>query len=527
VHGSAFNHRLAFGGATLFAAAGLGLAASSPVPGAPERAHAARGGRPNIVLIRTDDQTRRQLNRQTMPQTMNLLFERGTRFTRSVIATPQCCPSRGALLTGQYGHNNGVLSNTPGYPALRRKRNTLPVWLHRAGYRTAHFGKYLNGYTRAVQPRSAVAPGWDMWQTTFGDSSRYYDYPLSANGRMVRFGHRRRDYITRVLDRKATQFIHAYGPRRPLYLQIDHRAPHAADGTTKGRCSGSPPQPDARDMKRFSTTPLPTPPSFNEANVSDKPSFLRRRELDDTAIARMQLRYQCALASLRGVDRGVKRIYRAFGRLHELRRTVFIFTSDNGFFQGEHRIRAGKTLAYGESIRVPLVIRAPKAYRRGASRVLRVPEPVANIDLVPTILELAGARPCRAGGACRVLDGRSLVGLLSGDGSPWPSDRGILLEYRHRGEPRMGVCAYTGVHTSDRTYVEYTSAQDSGAANCGPTDARELYDFGSDPFELDNVADASAHESEVQQLSQRLARLKDCAGIAGRDRRVGGRPFCE
>ena len=524
----ASNHRLAFVGATLLAAAGFGLAASRPVPGAPEAADAARSGRPNIVLVRTDDQTRRQLNGQTMPQTTKLLSNRGTLFTRSIVTTSQCCPSRAAVLTGQYGHNNGVLANTPGYPALRHKRSTLPVWLHRAGYRTAHFGKFLNGYTKAVQPRSTVAPGWDVWQTAYSEPSRYYDYPLSANGRKVRFGHRPRDYITRVLNRKATRFIHTYGSRRkPLYLQIDQRAPHSADGTTKGRCSGSPPQPAPRDMDRFTTTPLPRPPSFNEADVSDKPPFLRRPKLHDTALARMRLRYQCALASLREVDRGVKRIYKAFGRLHELRRTVFIFTSDNGFFQGEHRIGAGKTLAYGESIRVPLVIRVPKAYRRGAQRVRKVSEPVANIDLVPTILELARAKPCRSRGRCRPLDGRSLVGLLRGNGSGWPSDRGILLEYDRPDKARQWVCEYTGVHTSDRTYVEYTSALNSATHRCGPTDARELYELGSDPFELDNVADAAAHQTEVLQLSQRLALLQDCAGIAGRDQHVGGRPFCE
>lgn len=121
----AFHHRLAFAGAALLAATGLGLAASHPVPGAPEGAHAARSERPNIVVVMTDDQALSQAAPQYMPRVTKLLRDQGTSFENAFLTTPLCCPSRATLLTGQYGHNNGVLRNA--YPLLRNKRNVLPV----------------------------------------------------------------------------------------------------------------------------------------------------------------------------------------------------------------------------------------------------------------------------------------------------------------------------------------------------------------------------------------------------------------
>ena len=496
-------------------------------PGASGAAHRAkpRAKPPNLVLIRTDDQTTAQLNARFMPQTTRLLVKRGTSFTQAIAATPQCCPSRAATLTGQYGHNNGVTSNIPGYPNLRKKGNTLPVWLREAGYRTAHVGKYLNGYT-TVAHRAEVAPGWDLWKTVPGGASRYYDYSMSVDGRLAHYGRAPADNVTSVLHRKAVRIVERYGDaRKPLFLQLDERAPHAADGPTKGRCTDRAPQPVPRDLDLFSDEPLPEPPSFNEADISDKPPFLRRPKLDAERIARIRLRYQCSLASLLAVDRGVSRVFEAFRKLRALRRTVFIFTSDNGFFRGEHRIGAGKSVSYEESIKVPLAIRLPSAYRAGAPRAAEVSTPVANIDLAPTILALADAEPCRAR-RCRTMDGRSLLPLLRGRKPRWSRDRGILTEYSNLDRPREKVCAYAGIRLDDRIYVDYSSVAQPGAG-CQPADAHELYELDSDPFELHNVADMPARQEEQLGLAKRLRKLRRCAGVAGRDDHVRGRPFCE
>jgi N-acetylglucosamine-6-sulfatase len=523
------HYRIALTCAALLAAAYLGTAGLA-LPGSPETAHAAGPDQPNIILIRTDDQALSELDRHTMPKTMRLLAAQGTTFTDSIVTTPLCCPSRAAVLTGQYGHNNGVLSNHPGYPALKDKGNTLPVWLHRAGYRTAHLGKYLNRYSETAFHPTDVAPGWDEWDTALsGEGPRYYGYALSRNGRRVTYGEHARDHLTRVLNHAAVRLIRTYTPRkRPLYLQLDQRAPHMSTGPTRGRCNRSQPQPDPLDIRRFAHRHLPMPPSFNEEDVSDKPSFIRDRpKLDQDARHRMRLTYQCALASLKGVDRGTAAIYKALKHTGELGRTVIIFTSDNGFYFGEHRLRTGKAPPYEESIGVPLVIRIPIAYRNGVARTPRSSEPVANIDLVPTILRLAGARPCRSKSHCRTMDGRSLLGLLRGNTSGWPDDRGLLLELNQSAGGNAGVCTYQGVRVGDRVYTEYSSIADQTTGTCQPDSERELYELGSDPYELNNLAGTPAHAVEQAQLSNRLDQLRDCAGIAGRDQRVNGRPFCE
>ncbi|MCI0634331.1 MAG: sulfatase-like hydrolase/transferase, partial [Actinobacteria bacterium] len=153
-------------------------AATGPLaPGA-----AKDGKRPNIVVVVTDDQTLASLSAATMPSTVALIGGGGTEFTNAVVTTPLCCPSRASMLTGQYAHNHGTLGNTPGYQALRQKANTLPVWLRRAGYVTAHVGKYLNRYKASVEHPTEVAPGWDEWHTVIdpaGKFVRYYDYRLS------------------------------------------------------------------------------------------------------------------------------------------------------------------------------------------------------------------------------------------------------------------------------------------------------------------------------------------------------------
>jgi arylsulfatase A-like enzyme len=209
---------------------------------------------------------------------------------------------------------------------------------------------------------------------------------------------------------------------------------------------------------------------------------------------------------------------------------VFIFTSDNGYMEGQHRISSGKTLPYEESTKVPLVIRLPPMYLSGATQPAQVADPVANIDLTATILDLANARPCTAGGKCRVLDGRSLLGLARGRPRDWPTDRGLLVEYE--GRAREAVCSFSAIRVPDRSYVEYSSVWNRDAKECEPTRAVELYDLRADPFELDNLCFAGKSENcptdqRQLDLQTRLQRLRDCAGIEGRDQRVQGRPFCE
>jgi N-acetylglucosamine-6-sulfatase len=488
--------------------------------------------RPNVVLIQTDDQTARQLNSKIMPRTMRLLTGPGTRFSDYIATTAQCCPSRASLLTGQYAHNHGVLSNNRGYPALVDKDNVLPVWLQQAGYNTLHVGKFLNGYSRFADRPADVAPGWTDWRTVVGGRFGYYDYFLSTNGHWNHFGTQPGDYVTRVLTRNAVGAINHYAPRQaPFYLELDEHAPHTSGGKQPGRCSGRgvrAAKPDPADMDAFLKTPLRHPPSFNEKHMSDKPLFLRNLpRIHHATRAKIKEHWRCALASLVGVDRSVESVYQAVKRAGELHRTVFIYISDNGLFYGEHRLARGKVLPYDEAVRLPLVIDLPPAY----GPVDKVKAPVANIDLAPTILDLAHASPCPPAGACRTMDGRSLMPLLTGSGQ-WPQDRGLLTEYRSAASGRYQTCHYDGIRTAASSYVEYYEVAAGGHQQCHETLEVERYNLNRDPFELRNLCHGGHIERcptdpEQTDLQQRLHQLSNCAGIEGRDEQVDGRPFCE
>jgi arylsulfatase A-like enzyme len=529
------DHRPALRIVTLLAVANIGLGSSLAVPGGADDARAASKDRPNIILIQTDDQTLTQLNRRVMPRTRDLLVRHGTRFTNYIATTAQCCPSRASLLTGQYAHNHGVTSNQDGYPGLVDKGNVLPVWLQQAGYRTIHLGKFLNGYNRFATPDSVVAPGWDVWRTVLADA-RYYNYDYFVNGRSVHRGRHRVDNLTSVLDRDATRLAGHYAKRRrPFYLQLDERAPHIDyhQRDPFGNCAHAAiPQPV--DEGRFRGARPPKPPSYNENDISDKPPFLQSApKLGPRYRRQIAKRWRCAIESLVGVDRTVAHVYEAVKKAGDLGRTVFMFLSDNGQFYGEHRVRVGKVFPYEEALHLPLVMRVPKRYRDGARRLKHTAKPVANIDLAPTILRLAGASPCAPGEGCRTMDGRSLTPILKRTGR-WPRGRGLLTEYRVPDLPRYSTCRFAGIRTRRQIYVEHYRVVDPDTGECVDVNPPEVerYNLRSDRFELRNLCfggtvNSCPRDAEQVDLETRLAKLRDCAGVAGRDERVDGHPFCE
>jgi N-acetylglucosamine-6-sulfatase len=489
-------------------------------------AGAAASGKPNIVLVVTDDQRLDSFDKQVMPATKRLIADKGTVFTDTIIPTPTCCPSRASMLTGQYGHNNGVTANAPGYRALEDPSSTLPVWLKEAGYQTAHLGKYLNGYQGAVATNTEVAPGWDQWYTLL-TPRRYYGYNLAVNGDEERFGNKDGDQLTRVLNRSTAHVIrHFSGNGDPFYIQLDQFAPHTESGMSSGnvRCKGGA-VPDPRDDELFDDVKVPETPNFNEKDVSDKPSFIRSRDrLDSKGKQKVSKRLGCRLASLRAVDRGVKKIVSTLKKEDELENTVIMFVSDNGYFEGEHRIAVNKTFPYEEALRVPLAMRVPSRVI-GGSQPAKVKQLVANIDLAPTILDLAGAEPCN-GQDCRVMDGRSTVGLLKGNGGGFPHDRSVLLEYGRTRDKTGLLCEYSGIRNPTTSYVEYTGIASAGG--CDPIDEGELYNLRADPFELANLFRPNGGAGSLQsKMKAKLEELRDCSGIAGRDPQPASGSYCE
>lgn len=487
---------------------------------------AAAAQSPNVIVVTTDDQTLGEMNARTMPFTSAFFAGQGTEFSNAIVVSPSCCPSRAAYLSGEYPHNNGVFGNNPGYSSLKRKGNTLPVWMKRAGYRTAHVGKYLNRYGD-VDGWDSPAPGWKKWYTLV--SYHYYDYRLAAGEQIKRFGAEPRDYLTRRLNSKAVRFVRGSADRSaPFYLQLDHFAPHSEVGSTPGRCSEAA-QPDPLDIGLFTDEPLPqagldpAQRSFNEEDTSDKsPAIAARGPLSDFVISNIEKRYRCQMAALRAVDRGFQRLYQELASTNQLRRTAIFFTSDNGFFHGEHRLPNNKGFPYEEGIRVPLLARLPPRYTTAPPAT--VDEPVGNIDITASVAELGGAEPCNPRGGCRRLDGRSLIGLLTGGDGDWPQERGLLVE---QGRGQFFCGAYAALWTVGSLYAEYPTQLEPSDPCAVET---EHYRMGSDPLQLENLYPApngSGNQTRQAELKLRLDRLRDCSGIKGRDKRLANRPLCE
>jgi arylsulfatase A-like enzyme len=492
------------------------------------------GAQPNVVFVLTDDQDYASYNRRTMPRTWELLGRQGFSFDNTHDTTPLCCPSRAAYLTGQYGHNNGVLNNKPGYDDLDDKDNTLPVWLQRAGYQTALVGKYLNGYERYVDDKDEVPPGWDRWSMLVGNARGYYDFKLTVDGKQRKESYRG-EYMTDVLNERATDLIGELSGEDPFFLQVAQSAPHNENinADSGGPCGGGA-VPARRDERRFDGAQLPNLPAVRERDVSDKPPFVADLGgFDPAKQEKVRATYECRLETLPAVDRGIEQIADKLRETGELDETVIVFASDNGNFHGQHGLGSGKGLAYEEASHVPLVMRVPERFRGAGKPGARFEQPTANIDLAATIVEWSGTESCPDTGDCRVLDGRSLIPLIAGRADEWPNPRPIGIEFdigKDEIQPgRPTSCHYQGVREGDLVYVEHTSVPDENGV-CQDSDITELYDRRADPFELENLvsteAGAARIAAETERLSALTQELADCAGIEGRDPEPESGVYC-
>ena len=511
--------RKAVAGLTLLAVVLLAAAAHGRA-GSDAQLAAARD-RPNIVLITTDDQSANLL--WVMHRTRRVITDQGTKFSRFFSSFPLCCPTRATWITGQYAHNHGVIDNRErnggGYAALREPSAVLPAWLGAVGYETAFAGKWLHDYATTKN-----APGWDIFQPIL-HSGRYYNFEmLDSNGGTIRYGDRNEDYVTDVLtNRFAVPFIreHAASPS-PFFLHVAYTAPHWGSGRNDkaGRRCATPkpfrferarPKPALRHADAYRKAPMPRPPSFNERHLSDKPAAVANKPwINAKSRQALAERYRCELATMLAVDEGVARINHALIDAGIENDTVMIFTTDQGYMTGEHRIRGGKVQPYEEALRVPFLIKGPDVPVKG-----RTFETASAADLAPTILDLA-----HANATGRPLDGISVLPALRQEGL---TDRAILLEAKRSGHQEKGgsfsVRSWVGVRTRRYTYIERRSADapNHQAANdlpigAGDTVAAELYDDKQDPYQL-RSRDHSRRYAEVREtLAALLSELEHCEG---------------
>ncbi|MBK8293975.1 MAG: sulfatase [Solirubrobacterales bacterium] len=505
--------------------------------------------RPNVVVIQTDDQPLAEFNarwrdlydnqRRIMPNTMSLIRNKGIEFSKYITPFPVCAPSRASLLSGQYAQNHGVIrigGPRGGWDAYRDNRidqENLPVWLQRSGYRTMHFGKFMNNYGGPDFPaETTVPPGWDRWVSDATDNStrEFYGYQQNIDGLITdRLGYPYYDmaggkdpvgcpdlgqtlcnYHTDSMNIQAESEIRGAGSQ-PFYLQIDYHTPHGDSRPPSG------PEPANRDYDTALRTESPKPPGYNEPGISDKPSFIRSNpRLSAGEIFQMKIEYQKSIEALQSVDDGVKGIVDALRETGKLKNTYIVFTSDNGFFFGEHRINRGKLLPYEPALRVPFVMRGPGIKAGSKSK-----ETVANQDIAPTILKLTGAK------ARSKIDGRSMIRywrntkkrsrrpiLLSsyqqatrfipGD---YPDEPPVVTPDATKGAQTSVKAAnqnYVGIRVGPYKYVEYEVGDG------------ELYVIPKDPAELHNRFGKRRYKRVQKYLDRELTKLRACKGASCR-----------
>ena len=426
--------------------------------------------RPNVVLILADDLDGSVFGRSTLDSAWT---PEGTSFTNALVTTSLCCPSRASILRGQYAHNTGLVSNhnkDPGGGARFFRESgledeTLATLLQDAGYETWFGGKYLNGYEGAGGRVGLVPPGWDHWQAYLNEST------VNRNGTVGGLdGH-----YTDWLSGEAARYIEGRrGSSQPFFMQVSTTDTHTPLVI-----------PD-RHQDAYPDGAAPRPPSFNEADVSDKPAWvsgkkpLRQSEVD--RFDRLQaLRLQSAL-TLEDLSREV---VSALSRAGQLGDTYLIFTSDNGYHMGIHRIRGAKWTPYAEAHEVPFVVRGP-----GVPKDESFDDLVANTDIAPTVLDLAESPPPEW------MDGRSFEPFLDGEApDTWRSS--VLIE--GVGGTYYDRPGYAGVRREDDVFVEYATGD------------KEYYDLVKDPYQLENRP-----EDAPREMGETLEALKSCSGDACR-----------
>jgi N-acetylglucosamine-6-sulfatase len=436
------------------------------------------GVQPNIVVVLTDDQgwetvgKKHSVDGQTpvMQQVTSRLVNGGVTFKNAYATTALCGPSRASILTGLYAHNHGVIRNEPPHGGDSFvDDNTLPVWLQNSGYTTSLIGKYINGYGEQI-PGSYIPPGWNDWHAFLQpEFYQFYNYDMNENGVIRHFDSDPGDYTTDVVAARAVNFIAQ--AQEPFFLLLTPNAPHA------------PAIPAPRHIGSFNGLPLWRPASFNESDFNDKPLALRSLipKLSPKDISRVDQFRKSQLESLQAVDEAVGSVLDALEAKGVEQNTIVVFASDNGMSWGEHRW-VGKTCHWEECERIVFIVKFPPmtATRTEDSNVL-------NIDLAPTLAELAGVNP-------PFVNGVSLVPLLVQPG-PGPEDRDWLQE--HWKLLKLGGIDLPRFYAIQSYPWKFTQFEGEG----------EMYDLSVDMFELLNVSGLQQNQKKKQELKLRLNEL--------------------
>lgn len=451
----------------------------------------------NVILIVVDDLSydlgKALFQGGRLPH-ISALSSNATVFTQAYVTISLCCPSRSTILTGQYPHNHGVLGNLPptGGVAALDDTSTIATWMHDAGYSVGYVGKYLNGYGSGgpgpLDPLY-IPPGYDYWAVLNQNVQDMYNYRMNINGAQVTHGSSEADYQTDVVSGLATGFINSQSG--PFFLFVYPTAPHVEGNSPYSTgCSSQLWGPTIRSAPRHAgllTTLSPKMgPAFNETNVSDKPSVIAGSSpMTSQEISCNRAIYQDMARSVLAIDDMVGDIVSALSANGET--ANIIFTSDNGYFFGEHRL-SQKLFSYTEGIRVPLIISRPSDVGRTMIHSI-----VLNNDIAPTIAEIAGITPAHQ------VDGRSLIPLIENRQIAWRQR--FLIEYLGEASPRWPFIPH------------FSAIRDSGFLYVGwETGEKELYNLSTDPSEISSLHTDPAYAQKLIDMQLLLDQLSMCVG---------------
>jgi len=448
-----------------------------------QKINATDQARPDIVFILTDDQAWNVLGkdrRYTFMKTPNLdqLGREGMVFKNAFVTTSLCSPSRACFMTGTYAHTNGVYINELSDPDPNGP--SLPKILQEAGYETAFLGKWH------MKPGAEPRKGFDYW-LSFDGQGKYIDPPLNENGRDFT----EKGYITDILTDYAVRWLEK-SREKPFCLFLWHKAVHA------------PFTPAPRDSSVFGDALIPEYERWYH-DMSDKPEWLRRgwyygvhnkvwkeskgKPVPDKIEPRpwdaKNPKWMNYLRAMLAVDKSYGRIRNTLENLEILDNTIIVFGSDNGSFLGAHQ-RGDKRLMYEESLRIPLIIRYPGIIDAGSSNA----DLVLNIDVAPTLIELAGAK------VPDDMQGSSLVPLLKNEVTAWRQS--FIYEYFQEAYA-PGFVTITGLRNKKYKYIESPDMVN---------DINELYDLESDPGEMNNLINSPGHQLVRSEMETELKKLK-------------------
>lgn len=453
-----------------------GIAAVGAVPAMAKQA----SGQPNIILLLTDDMRADDL--AYMPAVQKLLVDQGVTLPNFLAANPSCAPARASILRGQYAHNHGVMRSKGDIGGIEEfvndgdENSTVATWLQAAGMRNALVGKYINGYGE-TENLDVIPPGWSDWAAI--TSEGYYRFEINEQGKLVRYRSKndQEAYSTDALARLASSFIaDAAQAQDPFFLMITPRAPHG------------PAEPASRHRDAFADVTLPQTPAMNEADVSDKPEWIAVLPLlTDADLAEMAAYNRARLQTLQAVDEMVARLVSDLEQAGVLDSTFILFTSDNGYALGDHRIMREKGSAYSESSLLPMVIRGPGIAPGTTLDVL-----ASQADLAPTFAEWAGAS------TPAFVDGRSLASILAGEPVPADWRQVTLIEHAESALNTTGhKPTWAALRGTEFLYTTYNTGE------------QEFYDLRIDPYQVENLA-ASTDPATLAALANRTQRMETC-----------------